>query len=742
MIGQKISHYRILEKIGEGGMSAVYKAEDTMLRRYVALKFPSEQVLADEAKKARFIHEARASAALDHPNICTLHEIAESGGKTFISMAYIDGQNLYEKVKNGPISVDEAVDISIQTAQGLSKAHEKGIVHRDIKSGNIMVTHSGQVKIMDFGLAKLTGETKETRLTQQGAIMGTVDYMSPEQAKGEPVDYRTDIWSLGVVMYEMLTGELPFKGGNAQAVIHSILYEEPKSLSDSGRYIPVALKQIVLRMMQKKVSNRHENMGVVISELTSVKRDSATILTSREKTPSIVVLPFVNMSADKEQEYFCDGMAEELINALTHIKDLHVIARTSAFSYKGRDVNVCDIGRELSVETVLEGSVRKAGNRLRITAQLVETTSGHHLWSERYDRQIGDVFAIQDEITLAIVDTLKPTLLGEQKARLIKRKPVNLEAYNLYLRGLFFWHKRGETYLKKAIQCFEQAIEKELYYALAYAGLASSYSLLPIYSSLPPKEYVQKGKEAALTALQIDETLPEARASLGFINLWYDWDWASAESQFKQAIELNPGYASAYHWFSYSLLFRGRFNEAVKKIEKALELDPLSSVINKDHGTVYYYAGQLDRTIESSKRSLEMDPSMLYAHYHIGLVYFKQSMYEEALVEFKKEAELARAPGLAEPMIALTYVQIGKKDEAENVLEYVVKQSKQKYVSPFILACLHIVLGKNDEGFKLLDKAYDGQDPWLSVVKTLPGLYDVRSDSRYIALLKKMNLDK
>jgi Tfp pilus assembly protein PilF len=405
-------------------------------------------------------------------------------------------------------------------------------------------------------------------------------------------------------------------------------------------------------------------------------------------------------------------------------------------------VNVCDIGRELSVETVLEGSVRKAGNRLRITAQLVETTSGHHLWSERYDRKMGDVFAIQDEITLAIVDTLKPTLLGEQKARLIKRQPVNLKAYNLYLRGLFFWHKRGETYLKKAIQCFEQAIEKELYYALAYAELASSYSLLPIYSSLPPKECVQKGKEAALTALQIDETLAEAHASLGFIESWYDWDWASAESQFKQAIELNPGYASAHLWYSESLLFRGRFDEAIKKIEQALELDPVSSVINMQHGMVCYYVGQLDRTIESEKRALEMDPSMLYSHYHIGLAYFKQSMYEEALAEFKKEAELAMAPGLAEPMIAFTYVQIGKKDKAENVLDDVVKQSKQKYVSPFNLACLHFALGKNDEGFTLLDHAYDGQDPWLTVVKILPGLDSVRSIPKYTALLKAMNLDK
>ncbi|MHC4541102.1 MAG: protein kinase domain-containing protein [Planctomycetota bacterium] len=774
MIGQTISHYKILEKIGEGGMSVVYRAEDTTLRRHVALKFPSEQVLADEAKKARFIQEARASAALDHPNICTLHEIDEAEGKTFISMAHIAGQSLYEKLQSGPLSLDEAVDISIQAAQGLYEAHEKGIVHRDIKSGNIMVTHSGQVKIMDFGLAKLAGETTETRLTQQGAIMGTVDYMSPEQAKGEPVDYRTDIWSLGVVMYEMLAGELPFKGGNAQAVIHSILYEEPKDMGELRRDVPTTLEQTVQKMIQKDPSSRPDSMKAVIDELESLSPRSGLskeqVVAKRAKLkavgvvaailacvgilallylrpwaaqPSIAVLPFEDMSPDKDQEYFCDGMAEELINALSQIEDLRVIARTSAFSFKGKNVPIPDIGSQLKVATILEGSVRKAEDRLRITAQLVDTTGGHHLWSESYDRQMGDVFAIQAAITSAIVDKLRPKLLGKQKARLTKRQPVDLEAYDLYLKGLHFQNKRSEMDLKKAIEYFEQAIAEDPDYALAYAGLALSYGILPIYSPLPLKEAVQKGREAAQKALQIDETLAEAHASLGLIKTRHDWDWEGGEREYKQAIELSPGYAVAHRSYSFNLLFRARFDEALKEIEQALELDPVSAVVNYDLGIICFHAGQFDRAISASKRALEMDPSLIYAHVTIGDAYRGKSMYEQALIEFQKEREDSRrAHAWAEVGIGHVYAKMGKPGEAQKVLDNLLERSEQEYVSPFILACFHFVLGKNDEGFILLDQAYKEGDHWLCWLKIISDPGGVHSDPRYTALLEKMNLDK
>ncbi|MHC4541251.1 MAG: protein kinase domain-containing protein [Planctomycetota bacterium] len=774
MIGQTISHYKILEKIGEGGMSVVYRAEDTTLRRHVALKFPSEQVLADEAKKARFIQEARASAALDHPNICTLYEIDEAEGKTFISMAHVAGQSLYEKIKSGPLSIDEAVDVSIQAAHGLYEAHEKGIVHRDIKSGNIMVTNSGQVKIMDFGLAKLAGETTETRLTQQGAIMGTVDYMSPEQAKGEPVDYRTDIWSLGVVMYEMLAGELPFKGGVGQAVIHSILYEDPKCLRDLRRDVPAALEQTVQKMIQKDPSSRPDSMKAVIADLESLSPRSSLskeqVVAKRAKLkavgvvaailacvgilallylrpwaaqPSIAVLPFEDMSPDKDQEYFCDGMAEELINALSQIEDLRVIARTSAFSFKGKNVPIPDIGGQLNVATVLEGSVRKAEDRLRITAQLVDTTGGHHLWSESYDRDVGDVFAIQAEITSAIVDKLRPKLLGEEKARLAKRRTVDPEVYDLYLKGLYFQKKRTEAGANEAIEYLEQAIEKDPNYAPAYAGLALSYGLLPYFSPLPPKKVVPKAREMALKALEIDETLAEAHASLGFIKTWYDWKWEEGERKIKRAIELNPGYSQGHDLYAANLMFRARFDEALKEIEQALELDPLSVILHQDLAVVCRFARQFDRAIEAGKRAMTMDPSRMYAHHELGAAYFGKSMYEKALVEFQKEREVSgRANAWPEVYIGWIYVEMGKADEAQKLLEDLVERSEQEYVSPFILACFHFVLGRNDEGFEWLNKAYEEYDHEFCYLKIAWHFDSVRSDPRYIALLEKMNLDE
>ncbi len=743
MIGQTVSHYKILEKIGEGGMSVVYKAQDTMLGRFVALKFPSEQILADEAKKTRFFREAKAAAALDHPNICILHEIGQAQGKTFISMAYIDGQSLYEKIKSGPLNLDEAVDIAIQAAQGLYEAHEKGIVHRDIKTGNIMVTAKGDVKIMDFGIAKLESGTTETRLTSHGAIMGTVDYMSPEQARGEPVDYRTDVWSLGVVMYEMLTGVLPFKGGTAQAVIHAILYEEPEKLRNLRREIPPPLEQIVLMSMQKEPANRHENLGVLISRLRAIRRDYLTSSTPYKKSPSIAVLPFTDMSPEKDQEYFGDGMAEELINALTHVGDLHVIARTSAFAYKGKSVTVAEIGRDLNVETILEGSVRKAGNRLRITAQLVDTTSGHHLWSQRYDHQMDDVFAIQDDITSAIVDELKPKLLGQEKAKLAKRQTVELTAYHLYLKGRFFWNKRGAQNLEKAIEYFEKAIEEDLNYAAAYAGLASSYMLIPIYSSVPPAEYARKARENALKALEINDYLAEAHASMGFIKMWFEWDCDGADTHFKRASELNPGYANAPHWRSQSFLFRGCFNEAVKEMERAFELDPVSAVINKDLATTYFCTGQLDRTVEFSNKALEIDPAMFLAHYHIGLVYLAKSMYEEALGEFQNENQLKPdTPGISNALIVFTYMQMGEKELARKFLDQIIEQSKRLYIPPTFLASLYFAIGDKDKGFEFLNKAYDQQDCWLVVLKLGPVYETVRSDPRYIEMLKKINLDE
>ncbi|UCD56546.1 MAG: protein kinase, partial [Candidatus Hydrogenedentota bacterium] len=440
LIGRIISRYDVLEKLGEGGMGVVYKAEDITLKRPVALKFlPSEFTESDEAKE-RFIREARAAAALDHPNICTTYEIAEAEGQTFIAMAYVDGETLSEKIQAGPLNTHEALDIIIQVAEGLRRAHRKGIIHRDIKSSNIMIDEEGQAKIMDFGLVKLAGQT---RLTKTYTIMGTVAYMSPEQARGEAsIDHRTDIWSLGVVLYEMLAGKVPFDAPSDAALLHKIIYEPEEPIGNYIPTLPVALGRAIHKMMQKDREDRYENMETLLSDLKSIRAGAVPTIELQEKTiPSIVVLPFVDMSPGKDQEYFCDGISESLINALTQLSNLKVIARTSAFSFKGQNLDVREIGKRLNVGTALEGSIQKAGERIRITAQLVDTARSEHLWSERYDRSVEDVFAIQDEITLAIVESLKPRLLGEEKARIGKRRTVDIETYNLYLKGRWFWGK-------------------------------------------------------------------------------------------------------------------------------------------------------------------------------------------------------------------------------------------------------------------------------------------------------------
>ncbi|UCD57493.1 MAG: protein kinase [Candidatus Hydrogenedentota bacterium] len=737
MIGKTISHYRILEKLGEGGMGVVYKAEDTVLRRFVALKFPSAQLLGSEEEKTRFMNEARAAAQLDHPNICTLYEIGEDQGHTFISMAYVDGRGIDEELESGPVRMDVAIDIALQVSQGLYAAHRKGIIHRDIKSANVMVTRDGQVKIMDFGLAKLVGRTN---ITQPGTIMGTVSYMSPEQAGSEPIDHRTDMWSLGVVLYEMLTGELPFKGNSQQAVIYLIQNEHPPYIRDARSETPLALENAVFKMLQKNPADRYEDMSAVISELRTIKRDSITSVGSYEESPSIAVLPFINMSADPEQEYFCDGLAEELINALTKLHHLRVIARTSAFSFKGKNVNVRDIGRELDVGTILEGSVRKAGNRLRITAQLVDTARGHHLWSERYDREMDDIFAIQDEITLAIVDNLRPRLLGGEKERLVKRQTVDIEAYNLYLKGGWFFNTLAGEGLKKALEYFEKAIEKDPHYAPAHVGIARSFANLPLYSTSSTRDVFPKAKAAIQKALELDEELAEAHAVYGWIKMNFERDWEGADRECKRAIELNPGLDIAHYYYGMGLMFKAKLDGAVNSLRRAHELDPLSLLYIRQLGEVLSRSGRHDEAIDTLKKGLELNPNFPYMHFILGLVFFNMALYEEALAELEAERKVSRYWNpVNESVIGATYAAMGKRSEAQRVLDEFVERSKEENVSGFVVAVLCVALGEIDKAFEWLDKAYQEHDMWLSWSKIQ---FDtLRSDPRYMALLKKLGLD-
>ncbi|MGB2698544.1 MAG: protein kinase [Candidatus Zixiibacteriota bacterium] len=751
MIGKTISHYRILNKLGEGGMGVVYKAEDIKLKRTVALKFLPPQAVGNQEQRVQLFNEARAAAALDHPNICTIHEIMEAEGQAFIAMGYIQGQSLKTRIASGSLKLDQTVYIAIQIAEGLKEAHEKGIIHRDIKSANIMVTDKGQVKIMDFGLAKLA---KDIHLTSIDRTVGTAAYMSPEQCRGDEVDHRTDIWSLGIVLYEMLTGQFPFKGEYEQAVIYSILNEEPGSITSLRPDIPTEMERIVKKTLEKNADSRYQMTSEVITDLKKLRKKFESDISkekelSEKPQPSIAVLPFTNLSGDKEQEFFCDGMAEEIINALAHVEGLRVVARTSAFSFRGQETDIREIGRKLSVENLLEGSVRKAGNRVRITAQLINVEDGYHLWSEKYDRDIGDlccpedIFGIQDEISLAIVDNLKVKLLGDEKKALLKRSTENLEAYNLYLKGRYHWNKRTPEGLNKAIEHFKQAIEMEPLYALAYAGLADCYSMLEQALILRPQEAYPKAKAAAEKALKIDNNLGEAHASLGLVKWHYEWDWEGVEREFKRAIELNPNYASAHQWYGVFLVCNRRYPQGITEMTKAQELDPLSPIINVAAGWLFLLARQYDQAIEQSRKALDIDPNFGFAYYSISWAYEQKGMHKEAIEEYLKGAAsfgLLNADQLKS--LRKAYSISGYQGFWQKHLDISKQKSKRSYVPAYEIASIYARLGNGNQALEWLQKAFEERDSDMGSLLVDPFFDSLRTDTRFKNLLKKMGLEK
>ena len=740
MIGKTISHYKILEELGRGGMGVVYKAEDTKLQRFVAIKILPPHLNADEEATRRFIHEARAASSLDHSNIGTIYEINETGdGQTFIVMAHYEGETLRERIDGGNISVDEALDITSQVVSGLARAHEKGIVHRDIKPSNVIVTERGEVKIIDFGLAKLTARTK---ITRDGSALGTVAYMSPEQARGKEVDHRTDIWSLGVLLYETITGQKPFEGEYDQAVMYSILNDEPTEIKKLRSDVPAGIEKIINNALAKSPEKRYQRIEELAVDLQSV-REKFMSKTSVEKLfrvkHSIAVLPFVDMSPQKDQEYFCDGLAEELINALTNIKSLHVVARTSAFAFKEGTHDVREIGEKLNVDTVLEGSIRKAGERLRITAQLVSAADGYHLWSEKYDRKLEDIFAIQDEISLAIVDKLKIELLGEEASRLVKRGTDDLEAYDLYMWGRFFWEKRGEG-LKRAVEYFGQAVEKDPSYAEAYAGIADSYNNLAFYGYMPSREAIPIARENAKKALEIDNTLADAHSALGYIHEFFDWNLSTAEREYKRAIELNPACTQAHYWYATLLLFTNRFPQALQQNEQAISVDPLSVHAHAQYGWNLIGMLEFDQAEEKLKRVLELNPDYVLAHWLLGWIYDLTSKDDEAIAKLQKAVELSGNNLWMLSTLGGAYGKVGRTAEAREVLAELRERSEHEYVQSFYFALVHGGLGELEETLTWLEKAYEDRELWLIVMgmKYDPMFERIQDDPHFQAFVQKV----
>ncbi len=720
--GTKLGPYEILAPIGKGGMGEVWKARDTRLGRIVAIKKVKEQ------HSERFKQEAKSIAALNHPNICQLHDI----GEDYLVLEYVEGKPI-----SSPLPEKEAVRLAIQIASALEAAHKKGIIHRDLKPANIMVTTDGSVKLLDFGLAKLyeqsaSESTAEFYATQAGAVLGTVAYMSPEQAQGQPADARSDIFSFGLVLYEMLSGRRAFSGDTPMAVGAALIKDEPSALQVSA-----PLLEIVKRCLAKQLSARYHSISEVKSALERIAEEKKTIL-STETQPSIAVLPFVNMSGDKEQEYFSDGLAEEIINALTNLPGLRVAGRTSSFFFRGKDVEFVEIGRKLNVRHVLEGSVRKAGDRIRVTVQLVNVADGFHVWSERYDREMTDVFAIQDEIAQAIAEKLRVGLA--RGGSIVKRHTKNVEAYNLYLKGRYQLIRFTTESMAKSKGYYEQAIALDPDYALAWSGLADFYHRMGYMGSMPPEMANSKSTQAVLKALDLDQMLSEAHAIIAVLHAGA-YEWKESEREFLRALELDSKSEEARAYYSlFYLVPMRRLHEAIAVSQQALEFNPLSPFLQSMLATLYFMAQQYDQAIERARNALELDPQYYQAHLALGESYIETGRLEEGIRAHETVVQ-QRAPSFSFGNLGWAYGRSGRIAEAQRILEQLQALAQKEYVLPSSVAKTYLGLGEIENALVWLERAIDERDGAIFMFWSGPVCDRLRSHPRYQNLLRKMNLE-
>ena len=846
--------YQIIKELGKGGMGRVYKALDREINEEVAVKLLKPEIAADKSTIERFRNELKIARKVTHKNVCRMHDIGKEEETYFITMEYVEGEELKGLIKRkGKIPEKEAIKIAQQICEGLAEAHDLGVIHRDLKPQNIMIDKRDRTKIMDFGIAR---SVEAPGVTMTGTIIGTPDYISPEQADGQEADQRSDIYSLGVMLYEMVTGSVPFKGDTALSVAVKHKTEIPSDPRMITPEVSEDLSWMIMKCMEKDREQRYQSADEVLSDLDRVEKGipldrvpvkgiqlffrslfqrlrerkiiqtlaafigggflvlefvhwilidhyhfpettlDITFITllcalictlawqwfrgirrPRRFKPefiliplfilvtvffdarlfrqmgkpgteavsetrwknSIAVLPFVNMSADEEQEYFCDGLTEEMINRLSNIRELKVPARTSVFSFKGEKIDIHDVGQKLKVDKVLEGSVRKAGNQLRITAQLINVADGYHIWSEKWDCEMDDVFSVQDEISLAVVNKLKLQLLGDEKDKVEKQHTKDLDAYNLYLKGAYFMNRLSEESIKKGMDFFQQAIDRDPTYALAYAELARAYTNLGIWRFMFPKDAFPKAKALAKKALEIDETLGEAHASLAFTNMVYDWDWPAAGREFKRSIELNPGYASALQRYSLYLTAMRRYDESLKKARLAQELDPLSLLINTNIAIILHAQGYYDQAIEQCRKVLEMDPNFSQGLLWLGKAQAMKGDYEEAIATFQKTVELGLPWGTG--CLGFTYGLSGQRDKAEELLQQLLELSKKQYILPAFIVWIYAGLGDADKTFEWIEKCYEEQDSWLYFFDHVPELDLIRPDPRFKAMLKRLNLE-
>ena len=737
MIGQTISHYKIIDRLGEGGMGVVYKAHDTKLDRIVALKFLPPHITKSEEDKQRFIREAKAAAALNHPHICTVYSVEEHEGSQFISMEYIDGVTLRQRsetMANDNRQLATSIAYAIQIAEALSEAHDKGIVHRDIKPENIMVDAKNRIKVMDFGLAKMKGGIG---ITNTAITVGTAAYMSPEQIRSEEVDHRTDIWSLGVTIYELLTGRLPFRGEHQAAMVYSITNEDPQPVTSFRSDVPQYLQMIIEKALEKEGDRRYQNIEEFLSDL---KQTPTTTETEKRDQKSIAVLPFENISPDNENEFFSDGLTEEIIATLSKINNLDVISRTSIMRYKGTTKPIKEIANELQVEFLLEGSVRKHGNNLRITAQLIDAKRDAHIWVEKYRGDMDDIFDIQENVAGEIAQALEFQLTPHEKQDLQKRGTENPEAYQLYLKGRYYWNLRSEAGLKKSIEFFKRAIEKDPLYALAYHGLADVHNILGFYTFVSPAESFPRARAAAEKALERDDTIAEAYSSLAYTMHYYYWNWNDAEQNYKRSIELKSNYATVHHFYGNFLISMGRFKEAIAAFKRAEEIDPLSMIAGAATGWAYNFAQQYDNAIKQLKKTIDLDDTFALAYLFLGVSYKRTSRYEEAIAEVNRAVELSERSVISLAELAHLYAVSGMKNDAKKIINELDERAPRNYVSPYYRSVIHAGLGETDRAIEWLQEAVDERSHWVTFLNVDPDLDPLRSDPHFNQIVEQVGL--
>lgn len=780
-------------------MSEVYLAEDTRLGRKVAIKFPSAELTDDPRTKKRLVKEAHAAAALDHPNICMIYEVGEEAGHTFIVMQYVEGETLAAHTLRRPFEPEEALEIAAQVAAALTDAHAHGLIHRDIKPQNVMLDLRRHVKVLDFGLAKFfeplrtvsnTAQT-ESLLSEPGLLIGTIPYMSPEQLRREDLDARSDIFSFGVTLYELLSGKQPFLRESVAATISSILTNPPLPLSRFVSDVSPEFERIVYKCIEKDKNRRYQSARELTIDLNRLQRWMtasdpliSTISLPSAQTPrnqarqqrshrlnwilisllaaiaflfalyhfsspykyesspivSLAVLPLSNVNSDAKTEYLSEGLTDSLINRLSQLPNLKVIGRTSVSRYKGSEIDPHAVGRALQVQALLTGRVLEFGDDLTISVDLINAEDNRHIWGKRITRKTADVLAVQDQIAHELTEQLRVKLSGEDQKRISKRETDDVEAYRLYITGRFFWNKRTSEGIRKAIDCFNQAIALDPNYALAYAGLADSYLLQTFYGGAGLNESYEHAKRAAQRATALDDALTEAHTALGNVYFWYDWNWDEAQKEFARAIALNRNNAMAHYAYSHYLLTMGRFDEALVEAKDARELDPLSLLINSHLARVFYYAGQYDQAIEQCQKTIEIDASFPLVYAIRGSAQLQRGKYEDALKDHLKAADLARDEMFSAPDMGYIYGRMGKADKATEIIAKLDAKSRSDYIDPYDLAVIYTGLGKNGEAIAWLDKAYRQKSPGIVSMKIDPMLNGLREEAKFKDLLKELGL--